>query len=107
VFVAPGTSVQILCAIFVCVIFLGLVSFYKPYEADDDDTFSFISFICLVFTLVLGLGMVRDSSRWARCLPGRHKRHGLLTYHLSPRCLPFFFLYCFLFFLPFAESSKA
>ena len=52
---------QILCAIFVCIIFLGLVAFYKPYEADDDDTFSFVSFICLVFTLVLGLGLVRHN----------------------------------------------
>merc|ERR1711871_441743 len=57
VFVQPGTSSQILMAIFVCVIFLGLVSFYKPYELDDDDTFSFISFICLVFSLVLGLAL--------------------------------------------------
>merc|ERR1711865_1230898 len=52
-----GSSVQILYAIFVCVLFLGFVSYYKPYEEDSDDTFSFMSFICLVFTLVLGLAL--------------------------------------------------
>jgi len=57
VYVKPGSSVQILYAIFVSVLFLGFVSYYKPYEEDDDDTFSFMSFICLVFTLVLGLAL--------------------------------------------------
>ena len=61
VFVKPNSSVQILTAIFVCIIFLGLVSYFKPYEEDDDDTFAFISYICLVFTLVLGVGLVRFS----------------------------------------------
>ena len=57
-YIKPGSSVQILYAIFVCVLFLGFVSYYKPYEEDSDDTFSFMSFICLVFTLVLGLALV-------------------------------------------------
>ena len=58
VFVQPGTSAQILVATMVSVLFLGLVSYYKPYEDDGDDTFGFLSFICLVYTLVLGLALV-------------------------------------------------
>ena len=65
-YIKPGSSVQILYAIFVCVLFLGFVSYYKPYEEDSDDTFSFMSFICLVFTLVLGLALVSSSSSYCR-----------------------------------------
>lgn len=57
VFVQPGTSAQVLVAIMVSVLFLGFVSYFKPYEKDTDDTFGFISFICLVYTLVLGLAL--------------------------------------------------
>jgi len=67
VFVKPNSSVQILTAIFVCIIFLGLVSYFKPYEQDDDDTFAFVSFICLVFTLVLGVGL--RSARYEKQSP--------------------------------------
>ena len=58
VFVQPGTSAQILVATMVSVMFLGFVSYYKPYADDGDDTVGFISFICLVYTLVLGLSLV-------------------------------------------------
>jgi len=57
VFVQPGTSAQILVATMVSVLFLGLVSYFKPYDKDQDDTFGFVSFICLVYTLVLGLAL--------------------------------------------------
>merc|ERR1711871_833390 len=57
VFVQPGTSAQILVATMVSVMFLGFVSYYKPYADDGDDTVGFISFICLVYTLVLGLSL--------------------------------------------------
>jgi hypothetical protein len=56
-FVRPGTSTQIVIGCVVCVVFLCLVGYKKPYADEKDDFMNSIGFMALALTLALGLGL--------------------------------------------------
>ena len=55
IFIRPGSSVQILSALMICAAFQTLVSYLKPYSADEDDSTVTVSFVSLTYTLILGI----------------------------------------------------
>lgn len=61
IFVKPGSNVQILCAMFICIVFLCLNSLAAPYGEAGDDRMQFTSLFSLVLTLLLGIGLKMQS----------------------------------------------
>jgi len=57
IFFRPGSTIQVLLGCIICVLFLFLVSSYKPYRDLEDDHTNSLSFLCLTFTLMLGMAL--------------------------------------------------
>ena len=57
IFFYPGTNSQVLIAALMCVLFLFLVSTNKPYRDEGDDRTNSVAYVCLVFTLLLGMAL--------------------------------------------------
>jgi hypothetical protein len=62
VFVKPGSGVQILISLMICVAFLCLVGYLKPYSEEEDDYTNMISFLSLTLTLIMGLALKMGSA---------------------------------------------
>jgi uncharacterized membrane protein YjfL (UPF0719 family) len=57
IFFRPGSTIQVLMGCIICVLFLFLVSTFKPYRELEDDHTNSIAFLCLTFTLMLGMAL--------------------------------------------------
>ena len=60
--IAPGSSIQLLCAVFVTLSYMLLVLKTAPYGEDSEDYSSFIACLTLTWTTVGGLLLIMDES---------------------------------------------
>ena len=58
--IAPGTPVQMICAILIMLTFLLIVLKTAPFESDPDDVSIFVSSLALVLTTMGGLVLFLD-----------------------------------------------
>merc|ERR1711865_774081 len=57
IFCAPGTSTQIIVGLVISLIFLFVLTTFKPYEHDSDDTVQSLCFFSLNVTLISGIAL--------------------------------------------------
>jgi hypothetical protein len=58
--IAPGSPIQLLCALVLCVAYLLLVLHAKPYKGELEDRLAFLTSLCLSVSLLLGLTLIMD-----------------------------------------------
>ena len=60
---APGSATQVFLNLPVCLVYLGMLIYFRPYVADADDTFAVLMqgqlALCLFVTLMLKLEVVK------------------------------------------------
>ena len=58
--IAPGSPIQLLCALVLCVSYLLLVLYANPYKGELEDTLAFLTSLCLSASLLFGLVLIMD-----------------------------------------------
>ena len=58
--IAPGSPIQLLCALVLCMAYLLLVLHASPYKGDLEDRLAFLTSLCLSVSLLLGLTIIMD-----------------------------------------------
>ena len=58
--IAPGSPIQLLCALVLCMSYLLLVLHAGPYKGDLEDRLAFLTSLCLSASLLLGLTIITD-----------------------------------------------
>lgn len=58
--IAPGSPVQLLVALFVCLIYLLLVTHAKPFKGLLEDHLAFLVSLCLTVSLCFGFALITD-----------------------------------------------
>ena len=58
--IAPGSPVQLLVAVFVCMVYLLLVFHANPYKGLPEDRLAFLTSLCLTTSLILGFALITD-----------------------------------------------
>ena len=61
--IAPGSPVQLLVALFICIAYLLLILYAGPYRGNLEDTLAFLTSLCLTFSLLFGLTIIMDNSK--------------------------------------------
>jgi len=58
--IAPGSPIQLLVALVLCVSYLLLVLHANPYKGEIEDTLAFLTSLCLSASLLFGLVLIMD-----------------------------------------------
>jgi len=58
--IAPGSPIQLLIALVVCVAYVMLIVYAGPYKGDMEDRLAFVTSLCLATSLLLGLTIIMD-----------------------------------------------
>ena len=58
--IAPGSPIQLLCALVLSVSYLLLVLYANPYKGELEDTLAFLTSLCLSASLLFGLVLIMD-----------------------------------------------
>ena len=58
--IAPGSPVQLLVALFVCLAYLLLVTHAKPFKGLLEDHLAFLVSLCLTVSLCFGFALITD-----------------------------------------------
>ena len=61
--IAPGSPVQLLVAVFVCLAYLLLVFGANPYKGSLEDRLAFLTSLCLSISLILGFALITDDKQ--------------------------------------------
>ena len=71
-----GSSAQIVCGIFIAVVYIKLYGFFCPFKEDDDDVLQEMAQFQVFITLFISL-LIRDGTHCtnARLLPFCHVTH--------------------------------
>jgi hypothetical protein len=59
--IAPGSPIQLLVALVMCLAYLLLVTHAGPYKGDLEDKLAFLTSLCLAISLLLGLTLIMDT----------------------------------------------
>ena len=60
--IAPGSPIQLLVALLVCMFYLLLVLHAEPYKGDIEDRLAFLTSLSLSISLLLGLAIITDKA---------------------------------------------
>jgi hypothetical protein len=58
--IAPGSPLQLLVAVFVCMAYLLLVLHANPFKGSLEDRLAFLTSLCLTISLILGFALIMD-----------------------------------------------
>ena len=85
--IAPGSPIQLLIALIMCLGYLLLVTHAGPYKGDLEDRLAFLTSLCLATSLLLGLTIIMDDPDFPV-----FNTNALGFVLIAVNLLPFFFL---------------